>query len=121
MMSVVTASVIDESQIGGLAEAAGIEGVKMILDAFWTSTDELCEQLNAALAADDKPGLIRIGHTLKGSSANIGAALMADRAKEIELAAKEGELERARDGIARFLSDIADTRAAIEEILNRYG
>lgn len=119
-MSAVSVSVIDESQIGGLAEAAGVEGVRMILDAFWTSTEELYVELAAALDANDGPGMIRIGHTLKGSSANIGAAQMADRAKEIETAAKQGELELVRERLSRFMEDIKATRAAIDDILRRY-
>lgn len=119
-MVAIPTSVIDETQIGGLAEAAGVEGVRMILDAFWASTEELSVELNAALMAHDTPGMARIGHTLKGSSANIGAAQMADRAREIETAAKDGEFEQVREALQRFIRDIAETRTAIEDILSRY-
>lgn len=119
-MSAVSVSVIDESQIGGLAEAAGVEGVRMILEAFWTSTEELYAELSVAIDADDRPGMARIGHTLKGSSANIGAAQMADRAKQIETAAKDGEIELVRERLKVFMEDITATRAAIDDILRRY-
>lgn len=115
-----SAEVIDEVQIGGLAEAAGIEGVRMILEAFWTSTEELAAELLRALADHDNSGVARIGHTLKGSSANIGAAQMAATARNIEDAGKGGDIDQARAALEAFGQSIAETRAAIEDILSRY-
>lgn len=120
-MTTGTATVIDELQIGGLAEAAGVDGVRYILDAFWTSTEELSAQLRAALAENDDHNVAQIGHTLKGSSANIGAARMADRARDIEMAGRQGQIDIAKEALNAFGQDVAETREAIENILNRYG
>ena len=119
-MSAEVQTVIDEAQLGGLAEAAGVDGVRMILDAFWQSTEELSVELLAALEHHDRADIARIGHTLKGAAANIGAAQMSDRARLIEIAGKDGTLEAARDELNAFRTDIANTREAIEDILRRY-
>jgi HPt (histidine-containing phosphotransfer) domain-containing protein len=115
------AAIIDEDQLGGLAEAAGVDGVRAILDAFWTSTAELAQALIGALSEEDPEEIIKCGHALKGSSANVGAALMSERAREIEDAAKAGDMAAAREALALFANDIAATRSAVEALLSRYG
>ena len=112
--------VLDESQLECLAEAAGIEGVRAILDAFWESTAELSSELCTAVASNDAQNIAALGHALKGSSANMGAALLANRARSIEEAAKSGNMSDARIALTNFPKDIAETRQAIDEILARY-
>ena len=119
-MSAEVQTVIDEAQLGGLAEAAGIDGVRMILDAFWQSTEELSVELLTALEHHDGADIARIGHTLKGAAANIGAAQMSDRARLIEIAGKDGALEAVQIELTAFRIDVTETRAAIEDILRRY-
>ncbi len=61
-----------------------------LLDLFQAETPSLLVQLVAAVAAGDADGLKRAAHSLKGSSANLGAS---------RLAALGGVLERlGRDG-----------------------
>ncbi|ADM08280.1 hypothetical protein PB2503_00997 [Parvularcula bermudensis HTCC2503] len=114
-------AVIDEDQLGGLAEVAGTEAVQAILDAFWSSTEELSTELSTALHDADAENAIKLGHALKGSSANVGAAAMAARAKAIELAAREGELDVAQKAFIEFAKDINATRLAMDNLLIRYG
>ncbi len=47
-------------------------------------------QLQAAAATADVPGLIRPAHSLKSSSAAIGAARMSELGREIEHAGRDG-------------------------------
>lgn len=55
------------------------------------------ESLRGMLAADDRPGLQRLAHTLKGSAGNIGAAGVFAAASEL-LAATRQEADRAEVG-----------------------
>lgn len=114
------AEIIDESQIGGLAEAAGIEAVRSILEAFWESTADLQAELNSAVQNASYQDIVRIGHTLKGSAANIGASTMATSAKEIEQAARAEAISEVRDALEEFGQTIEQTRKAIDDILQLY-
>jgi HPt (histidine-containing phosphotransfer) domain-containing protein len=111
---------IDEEQIGSLAEMAGVAVVETILDAFWESTNTLTADLGAALGVRDGKRVAELGHALKGSAANIGAARLAVRAREIEDAAKAGDLDRAISVLRSFADDVAATRVAIAETLKRF-
>lgn len=109
--------VIDEAQLGGLAQAAGVDTVRTILDAFWASTEEISVELCNAMDTGDTSSMAKLGHALKGSSANVGAALMADRAKLIEEAAISGDVIAAKQAMSAFVEDIERTRVAIEDLL----
>lgn len=111
---------IDEEQIGSLAEVAGVDVVNSILDAFWQSTENLTADLNQAIAVRDVRRIAELGHALKGSSANIGAAQMAKRAKLIEDAARAGEVESVMTAMRDITTDIAATRSALTEMMKRY-
>ncbi|MEM6649613.1 MAG: Hpt domain-containing protein [Pseudomonadota bacterium] len=115
-----SAEILDETQLGGLAEAAGIEGVKAILEAFWTSTEELAADLCQAVAANDIDNTAKLGHAIKGSSANLGASLMANRATVIETAAKAEDMNQVKTELSQFADDIAKTRQAMDALLARY-
>ncbi|MEM9809780.1 MAG: Hpt domain-containing protein [Pseudomonadota bacterium] len=108
---------IDAEQISMLVDGTGVEGVMPILDAYWESNDQLIAQLKDALAAGDTNAVATTAHGLKGSSANLGATLMAERAREIELAAKGNDLDAARAACAKLDDDIAAVRQAFDEIL----
>lgn len=116
-----TTDLLDLEQLSGLAEAAGVDAVRMILEAFWESTDELTNALTSALAANDADACIKAGHALKGSSANLGAARLANRAKDIEMAARDGKIEEARTLFSQFAGDISLTRSAMDDVLVSFG
>lgn len=109
--------IIDGDQISMLVEGAGVDAVLPILEAYWESNDELTEALQKGIEAGDPKDIAATAHGLKGSSANLGAMLVADRAKEIEIAAKSGDLQTVRDLFGKLPSDIAATRQAFDEII----
>ena len=65
-------SILDFEQINGLIEAAGVAGAKEIMDAFWRSTEALCESLDEELAAANYSEASKIAHALKGLSLKCG-------------------------------------------------
>lgn len=115
-----TVEVLDDGQLGGLAEAAGVEGVRAIIDAFWEATQDLTEQLAVALSENDFKALMQTGHAIKGSSANIGANLLAERARSVETAASDANVDALKDALAAFPADIQKTKIAIDALLARY-
>lgn len=114
-------AVIDGEQISMLVEGAGVDAVRPILDAYWESNDELIAALQSGIAAGDGEDVAKTAHGLKGSSANLGAIAVAGRAKEIEVAAKAGDLDEVKSLAAKLPNDIAATRRAFDEILGAAG
>ena len=110
-------TMIDDEQISMLLEGAGVDAVRPILDAYWESNDELTAALKAGLDAEDVTDIAASAHGLKGSSANLGAVVVADRAKEIELAAKAGDLATAKAAFDKLADDISATKAAFDQLL----
>jgi HPt (histidine-containing phosphotransfer) domain-containing protein len=109
--------IIDKEQITMLVEGAGAEAVRPILDAYWVSNEELAAQLDQSIKAADPAGIAATAHGLKGSSANLGAIKVADRAKQIELAAKSGDLKRVAELFRALPTDIEETKAAFNKVL----
>ena len=108
---------IDGEQIRVLADAAGKEAVMPILDAFWQSNDELLEQLEAAIAANDADAAAKVAHALKGSASNLGANAVAETSKRIEFAAKASDLETARAASGDLPGQIEGSKAAFAELM----
>ncbi|MEM1409585.1 MAG: Hpt domain-containing protein [Pseudomonadota bacterium] len=109
--------IIDDEQISMLVEGAGIEAVRPILDAYWESNDQLTAAIQRGIDASDGAEVAASAHGLKGSSANLGAVVVASRAKEIEYAAKAGDMAAVRDAFSKLSQDISATRKAFDDIL----
>jgi two-component system sensor histidine kinase/response regulator len=67
-----------------------------LVDLFVQSTPPLIDELREALDGDDRDGLRRAAHKLKGSCQNIGATFMADLCRTLEAGDEDahGTLER---------------------------
>ncbi len=87
---------------------------ELLLDVVAVAREELPKQLIAlrtALAASDAVTARRHAHTMKGTVATLCAAPVRDRAFTIEHAAKEGNLDRAReelDPLAQLVERLLD-------------
>jgi HPt (histidine-containing phosphotransfer) domain-containing protein len=86
---VVDASVLDELR-------TSVEGdtgfVRDLIEAYVTDSAGHVDAIEAALAAGDAATLVRPAHTLKSSSATLGATPLAATARTIEMAARADEL-----------------------------
>jgi len=67
--------------------------VNEIIQLFLEDTPQQLEKLNDYILIDDFNGIQQQAHTLKGSSANIGAEIMSDAAYELEKAVKRNDME----------------------------
>lgn len=104
------------SPLFGRQEALAMIGgdEDLLLDVVAVAREELPKQLIAlrtALAASDAVTARRHAHTMKGTVATLCAAPVRDRAFTIEHAAKEGNLDRAReelDPLAQLVERLLD-------------
>ena len=107
-------AVLDMEQVGELiALDPELAVLAEFIDMYTGQVPERIAALRLALLANDLPAVSREAHTLKGASANLGAAKVARVAKQIELAGKAGEGSQ----IAGWLADIDVAFAEAEKAL----
>lgn len=86
---------IDETVLEELkASVAGDTAfVADLVTAYIADSTGQVAAIEAALGAGDAAALVRPAHTLKSSSATLGATELAGTARTLEMAAREGNLE----------------------------
>lgn len=106
---------IDHATLNELREALGDE-LDGIVRQYVDGLPAQCAHLAALLAAGDLPALRRSAHSLKGSSASLGALRLGARAAEIEkLAATEQASEALSRAVAEVHALATETAAAFVE------
>lgn len=87
--------------------------VLRIVELFETSASALVGELEQGLEDGDLATITRAAHTLKSSSANVGASALAAQAKLIEFSAREGDLAACRAGADALRPIFMGTLAAV--------
>lgn len=67
--------------------------VSDLVDAYVVDSGGLLDAIEAAISAGDADALVRPAHTLKSSSATLGAVTLADTARTLEMAGRSGDLD----------------------------
>jgi HPt (histidine-containing phosphotransfer) domain-containing protein len=86
--------VVDERILAELMASTGddIGFVRELIQTYLADTPMQFEAMTAAVAADDAASLVRPAHTLKSSSATVGAMRLSAIARELEMAGRSGSL-----------------------------
>ncbi|MHB1025146.1 MAG: response regulator [Desulfobacteria bacterium] len=118
-------SSIDKSVIDGIRELEGDGNrgfLERVINLYLSGASRHLEGVISAAEKGDVESLLRAAHTLKSSSANVGAIYLADLCRKIEekvrggepvvvgdplLAKFEGEFRSVRDGLAAILERMA--------------
>lgn len=87
-----------------------------VITMYFQSSADLLEKIREAIASGDGPTVNRAAHTLKSSSANLGAFGLADLCKKMELLGKANTLQDA----GTLLSSIERQYEGVEEALKGY-
>ncbi len=87
--------VLDERVLDELVATTGDDAsfVRELVQTFLAETPEQMQAIDAAVEADDADALVRPAHTLKSSSATVGAMRLSSVARELEMAGRSGSLE----------------------------
>lgn len=112
--------VLDEAALLKLADldpsgSAGL--VPRVLRAYITSLQRLLPQASAALAANDAPALRYVAHTLKSSSASVGAQRLAAVCLLLERRLTPPAVIDCPDLAAQLLAEGQSACAAVEQRL----
>jgi two-component system, sensor histidine kinase and response regulator len=98
--------VVDDRVLDEILESTGndIGFVRELIETYLADAPPQLEAMRSAVEADDAAALVRPSHTLKSSSAAVGAMRLSAVARELEMAGRSGTLE-------------ASTRATLEAAL----
>ena len=93
--------------------------LERVIAAYMKSLDRLLPELAAARGAALDLAVVRhVSHTLKSSSASLGALALAQRCAEIETLARNGQSDRLEPLLDPMLTEIAEVRLALTALLN---
>jgi HPt (histidine-containing phosphotransfer) domain-containing protein len=90
---------IDQAAFNELKGMTGPEFLPELIDAYFSDTASMIEELKTTLQAGDSQRFGRAAHSIKGNSATFGAASLASIARELEMMGKSGSLEGAEKGL----------------------
>lgn len=92
--------------------------LKRVVQAYVKSLERLLPELAQARAAGlDLGGIRHVAHTLKSSSASLGALALAQRCAEIEALARAGQTEGLEGQLDAMLAEIEGVRSALDQLL----
>lgn len=110
--------VIDDSALEELYAVIGADASR-IVTVFLEDAPQLIAQLERAALAPDFPALREAAHSLKSSSANLGAMALSAAAKRIELGARMETLDRPAVAVAILLEEFERAKAALQQRLRQ--
>jgi HPt (histidine-containing phosphotransfer) domain-containing protein len=108
--------VLDEGVLDELAESVGGDRgfVVELIDTYLTDAAQHVAEVETAIDGSDATALVRPAHTLKSSSATLGAARLAATARRLEMAGRAEALgDGVRDDLALLRDDWAAAAAAL--------
>lgn len=106
--------VLDDSVLDELREVLGDE-VDKIVQVYLEDAPRLIAQLERAAVGNDPIALRVAAHTLKSSSANVGARTLSDAARDLEHGARDGTLGQPEALVARIVTEFAQVRRALQD------
>ncbi len=120
-MSDVLSDPLDRSQIELLLSLDDGEGAALqeIVDEYLAMSEDGHARLLQALDERDQPGVEHAAHALKGASANVGAASLAEVCAAIEARARQAQLQGAAVLTGRFESELSRARSALQAVTQK--
>jgi HPt (histidine-containing phosphotransfer) domain-containing protein len=108
---------VDEAVLARLAESMGGDEtfVGELIEQFLGDSPALVASARTGLEAGDADEVRRAAHTLKSNAATFGANELADRARTLEMAAKDGRLEDAPAMLEAISIELEHVHTALRE------
>lgn len=116
------AALLDPEAIRRLREldpSGGNKLLERVVTAFSTSLDRLLPDLARARSTPtlDLTVIRHVSHTLKSSSASLGATTLSQRCADIEVMVRSGRTEGLTEQLDAMLEDIQQVRVALAALL----
>lgn len=100
--------------------AGNVENYMKILSVCVKNIDENYVALESIQNTEELERFALYFHSLKGIFLNIGADVMAEKAKTLEFAAKEGNLSKIREQVGGFLADVSKINQELTDASEQY-
>jgi len=112
-------AVLDEAVLDQLLETVGGDRTFLteLVEAYLADSPGLLAAMRAGLAVDDRAALRRAAHTLKSTSASLGAATFATTCREVETNALEADPAWLAERIQAVVVAYEPVAAALQERL----
>ncbi|WP_182068695.1 hybrid sensor histidine kinase/response regulator [Stenotrophomonas pavanii] len=111
--------VLDRGVLDELRAVIG-DAATQIVTVFLEDAPVMVQQLQQAAQAGDEPRLQALAHSLKSSSANVGALSLSAVAQRIEHEARSGSLQRPAVAVALLVAEFARARVALTGYLAQH-
>lgn len=93
--------------------------LSLLANCYFEESLKLLQAMKLAIAQADTPTLNRAAHTLKGSSANLSAAPLAQLCKTLEVMSTSGELDRASTLLAQIEVEYDRVKNTLQQELQK--
>ncbi len=103
--------------IAGLEGAGGDRLLRKVLDLYLSHSLVLLQRLESAVGAGDAQGVMEAAHTLKSSSAQIGAGRLATALREIEFMGRNREMAAMSGAFRKVCVEYDAARSVLEAYL----
>jgi HPt (histidine-containing phosphotransfer) domain-containing protein len=110
--------IIDRNTFNDLKDLMGADFIVELIDTYFQETSALIEQLHQALEAGDAVSFGRYAHSIKSSSASLGALNFSQQAREMEMLGKAGDLLNAEPKLERLAAEFPAIQRCLEELRN---
>lgn len=110
--------IIDMPTYNQLKDLMGAEFIVELIDTYNVETLGLIEQLSQALASGEAATFGRCAHSIKSSSASLGALAFSQLARELEMMGKTNDLSGAAQKLERLTADFRLVKQSLEELKN---
>ena len=108
--------IIDPAVYRELKDQVGADFLMELIDTYNLETSELIEKLRQALAVKDTASFGRLAHSIKSSSASLGALVFSQQARELEILGKANDLSDAGPKLERMAAGFLQVKRCLEEL-----
>ncbi|HEY9666528.1 MAG TPA: PAS domain S-box protein [Coleofasciculaceae cyanobacterium] len=111
-------AVLDPKIIKSLRQIAG-ERLSQIINDYLEDAAQLLQTIRDAVAAEDAQALRQTAHSLRSSSANLGATELSKLSKELEMIGRSGTTTHAENGIRQVEAEYEKVKVALQQVIEQ--
>jgi HPt (histidine-containing phosphotransfer) domain-containing protein len=111
-----TEPIIDNETIASLIGLTGEDFLQELVEAYLEDSPHLFNQMRAALSDGNAELFRRSAHSLKTSSASLGALQFSEKARELEMLGKSNRLAGAESGVDALEQDYQKVAVALKDL-----
>ena len=110
--------IIDRETFTGLKDLMGADFVIELIDTYCTETDDLIGKLRQSFEVQDAVSFGRFAHSIKSSSASLGALAFSQQARELEMLGKSNDVSQAGPKVEQLIASFLQVKSCLEELRN---